>query len=65
MCSKGNGMAKAAMALSMVTLILAAYVFFTQQEIFGIAGTQWILISIAMGVYANFFARSDDKAKIE
>ncbi|TAK96068.1 hypothetical protein EPO05_02615 [Patescibacteria group bacterium] len=42
------------MGLSVLTLVMAAYVFFTQQSVFGIAGTQWVLVSIVLGVYAVF-----------
>jgi hypothetical protein len=41
------------MGLSILTAAAAGYVFVTQNSLFGIAGTQWILISILLGVYAN------------
>jgi hypothetical protein len=65
MCSKGNSMAKTAMGLSILSLILSVYVFFSQNEVFGIAGTQWILISIVLGVYSVFFIHLNDEGKKE
>lgn len=41
------------MVLSMVAAALAVYVFLTQNSVFGIAGTQWILVAILLGVYSN------------
>lgn len=41
------------MVLSMAAAALAGYVFLTQNSVFGIAGTQWILIAILLGVYSN------------
>jgi hypothetical protein len=63
MCEKGNGMAKTAMILSLVALILSAFVFFTKVDIFGIAGTQWILIAIVLGVYSIFFSQLKGEKK--
>jgi hypothetical protein len=63
MCEKGNGMAKTAMILSLITLIISAFDFLTKNDVFGIAGTQWILISIALGVYSNFFAQLKGEKK--
>lgn len=40
--------------LSIIALILSGYVFFSQNEVFGLAGTQWILISMALGIYAIY-----------
>ena len=43
----------ALMGLSVLATFLSGYVFVTQNSVFGIAGTQWILIAILLGVYAN------------
>ena len=40
-------------ALSVIALIITAYVTLTQNEVFNIAGTQWMLVSIVLAVYAN------------
>lgn len=40
--------------LSVIALILSGYVFFSQNEIFGLAGTQMILISMVLGIYAVY-----------
>ena len=44
----------ALMGLSVLTAVVAAYVFFTQQSVFGIAGTQWVLVAIVLAVYASY-----------
>jgi succinate-acetate transporter protein len=41
------------MALSVIALILAAVDFIAKMDIAGLAGTQWILISILFAVYGN------------
>jgi len=46
-------MTLALMSLSVLATVLAGYVFLTQNSVFGIAGTQWMLIAILLGVYAN------------
>lgn len=41
-------------ALSALTVIVSGYVFLTQQEVFNLAGTQWILIAIVLGIYGMY-----------
>lgn len=41
------------MALSLLSAVAAGYVFLTGQDVFSLAGTQWILIAILLGVYSN------------
>jgi hypothetical protein len=65
MCEKGNGMAKTAMGISLLALLLTIYVFFTHNNLFGIAGTQWILISILFGVYSLFLGNAQGGEKKE
>ncbi len=42
------------MGISILTIIFSGYVFFTQNNIFGLAGTQWILIAIVVGIYGIY-----------
>ncbi len=37
---------------SLITVVVAGFVFFTQNNVFNLAGTQWILIAIMLGVYS-------------
>ena len=50
---KGKGLAKLAMILSLVALIMAGVVSITGNTIW-IAGTQWILIAIVLAVYGLY-----------
>lgn len=47
--------------VSVVLLVVSGYVFFTQNELFGLAGTQWILGAIVFGVYAIYAGTCCDK----
>lgn len=40
--------------LSVLATAVAGYVFVMKQDVFDIAGTQWILIGIVLGVYATY-----------
>lgn len=40
--------------LSIVAALAAGYVFFSKNDVFSIAGTQWILIAIILGIYGLF-----------
>lgn len=42
------------MVLSVLATVMAGYVFLTQNSVFGVAGTQWILVGIVLGVYGVF-----------
>jgi predicted permease len=37
---------------SLIAVVVAGFVFFTQNNVFNLAGTQWILIAIMLGVYS-------------
>jgi hypothetical protein len=50
---KGKGLAKLAMILSFVALIMSGVVSLTGSAIW-IAGTQWILIAIVLAVYGLY-----------
>ncbi len=54
MCNSHNTikMAHGLFGLSVLAMILSAVVFYGGENIWGLAGTQWILISIALGVFA-------------
>ncbi len=40
------------MWLSLGASVVAGFVFLTQNNLFNLAGTQWILIAIILGVYS-------------
>ncbi|HLN18809.1 MAG TPA: hypothetical protein VK255_01400 [Patescibacteria group bacterium] len=40
--------------LSVIAAIIAGYVFFFKQDVIAIAGTQWILVAIALGIYGLY-----------
>ncbi len=40
------------MWVSLVAVFVAGFVFLTQNNIFNLAGTQWILIAIILGIYS-------------
>jgi len=42
-------------AFSGIATILAAVVFIFKKDILTLAGTQWILIAIVLGIYAIYF----------
>lgn len=42
-------------ALSIAAVILAAVDFVIKTDILNLAGTQWILIGIVLGIYALYF----------
>lgn len=49
-----------AMALSLLAVIISGYVNISQNNLFKLAGTQWILIGIVLAVYALYLKRKDD-----
>lgn len=49
-----NNLPKILIGISIAALILGAIDFMFKQDIFGLAGTQWVLISIALAVYAMY-----------
>ncbi len=40
--------------LSAITAIIAGYVSLSQVNMFGLAGTQWMLIAIIFGIYGLY-----------
>jgi succinate-acetate transporter protein len=42
------------MGLSVLSIILAAYDFLSKGNIMNLAGTQWILIAIALAIYGLY-----------
>lgn len=54
-----ESLAKTAIALSLVAVVLAAIDTLTGADILGLAGTQWILIGIVLAVYAIFLGTCD------
>ena len=56
MMKNAKNLASVAFWLSVAAIILAAAVFFMGMDnIIGLAGTQWVLVAIALGVYAIYF----------
>ncbi|MCX6764055.1 MAG: hypothetical protein NTZ97_05010 [Candidatus Moranbacteria bacterium] len=40
--------------LSVITVIVSGYVSLAKVDVFGLAGTQWMLIGIVLGIYALY-----------
>ena len=45
---------KILIALSVIAAVISAIVSITQNEILGLAGTQWILVAIALAIYSLY-----------
>ena len=45
---------KILIVLSVIAAIISAIVSVTQKDVFGLAGTQWILVAIILGVYGLY-----------
>jgi membrane protein implicated in regulation of membrane protease activity len=52
--NKDKGPGHILVILSVITLVLAAVVSLFEVELY-LAGTQWILVSILLAIYANIF----------
>jgi hypothetical protein len=42
------------MVISILTAVIAGYVSVSQNNLFKLAGTQWMLIAIIFGIYAMY-----------
>jgi hypothetical protein len=42
------------MGASLLATVISGYVFVSGQNILNIAGTQWILVGIALGIYGSY-----------
>lgn len=57
---KGGGfmtaqkMADAMIGLSVLTAVVSGYVSISKVDVFGLAGTQWMMIAIVLGIYALY-----------
>jgi hypothetical protein len=40
--------------ISAITAVIAGYVSLSGSDLFGLAGTQWMLIAIVLGIYAMY-----------
>lgn len=40
--------------ISVIAAVISGYVSLTKGELFGLAGTQWILIAIVLGIYGLY-----------
>lgn len=59
MMKNKESLSKAAIALSLVAVVLAAIDTLVGVDILGLAGTQWILIGIVLAIYAIFLGTCD------
>jgi len=51
--------ADALAVLSVLSVIVAAYVNLSKVDVLGLAGTQWILVGIVLGIYAMYLRMRD------
>lgn len=42
------------MAISVLAAVIAGYVSVAQSDVFGLAGTQWMLIAIVLAIYGIY-----------
>jgi len=47
-------MDSALITLSVIAAVISAYVSLAQADIFGLAGTQWMLVALVLGVYGIY-----------
>jgi|WetSurMetagenome_2_1015567.scaffolds.fasta_scaffold56820_2 hypothetical protein len=45
--------------LSVLSVLIAGYVNLSKADVFNLAGTQWILIGIVLGIYAMYLRMRD------
>lgn len=45
--------------LSVAAVVISGYVNVTQNEVLKLAGTQWILIAIVLGIYGIYAKKTD------
>jgi hypothetical protein len=45
--------------LSVLSVLIAGYVNLSKVDVFKLAGTQWILIGIVLGIYAMYLRMRD------
>lgn len=48
-------------SLSIVAVLLAGYVNLSKADVLSLAGTQWILIGIVLGIYAMYLKMREEK----
>lgn len=48
-------------ALSVLSVLVAGYVSVSKADVFKLAGTQWILIGIVLGMYAMYLKMREEK----
>lgn len=49
-----KNLADTLIGLSVLAAVISGYVNFTQSDVFKLAGTQWILIAIVLGIYGLY-----------
>lgn len=47
-------MADAMIGLSVLTAVISGYVSVSGSDVFSLAGTQWMMIAIVLGIYALY-----------
>lgn len=60
-----KNLSKIFMILSVASLAGAVVAFFFKYDTFGLAGTQWILIAILLGIYAMFASAYNCNCEIQ
>lgn len=46
---------------SVVAAVIAGYVSLTQKDVFALAGTQWMLIAVVLGIYGIYTKPNDNQ----
>jgi hypothetical protein len=47
-------MADALIGISILVVVISGYVSISKMDVFGLAGTQWMMIAIVLGIYALY-----------
>ena len=47
------------MIISVIAVVVSGYVSLSQNNLFGLAGTQWMLIAIVLGIYGMYVKPKD------
>lgn len=48
-------------SLSIIAVLVAGYVNLSKTDVLSLAGTQWILIGIVLGIYAMYLKMREEK----
>jgi len=47
------------MGVSVLTVIISGYVSLSGKDVFGLAGTQWMLVAIVLAIYGLYTKKAD------